>query len=116
MDRLPIFLRLTGKACLVVGGGIVAERKIRLLQRTGASITVLAHAVTPGLQALVDQGQVQHQAHQYSPLLINDFWLLVAATDDAVLNRRVAQDADAAGKLLCLNDASKKQLRGIQHG
>ena len=99
MDRLPIFLRLTDKACLVVGGGTVAERKIRLLQRTGASITVLAPTVTAGLQSIIDQGQVEHQPHNYSALFINDFWMLVAATDDSALNRRVARDADAAGKL-----------------
>ena len=116
MDRLPIFLRLTDKACLVVGGGIVAERKIRLLQRTGASITVLAPTVTAGVQVLIDQGQVTHQAQQYSALLINDFWLLVAATDDAALNRRVAADADAAGKLCNVvddNDASSFILPAI---
>ena len=116
MDRLPIFLRLTDKACLVVGGGIVAERKIRLLQRTGASITVLAPTVTAGLQVFIDQGQVTHQPQQYSALCIKDFWLLVAATDDAALNRLVAADADAAGKLCNVvddNDASSFILPAI---
>ena len=46
MDRLPIFVDLAEKRCLVVGGGIVAERKLRLLIRTGASIAVLAPALT----------------------------------------------------------------------
>jgi uroporphyrin-III C-methyltransferase/precorrin-2 dehydrogenase/sirohydrochlorin ferrochelatase len=116
LDRLPIFLRLTDKACLVVGGGIVAERKIRLLQRTGASITVLAPTVTAGLQVFIDQGQVTHQPQQYSALCIKDFWLLVAATDDAALNRLVAEDADAAGKLCNVvddNDASSFILPAI---
>ncbi len=116
MDRLPIFLRLTDKACLVVGGGIVAERKARLLQRTGASITVLAPTVSTGLQTLVDQGQVKHRPHQYNSLFIKEFYLLVAATDDATLNRLVAEDADAAGKLCNVvddNDASSFILPAI---
>jgi uroporphyrin-III C-methyltransferase/precorrin-2 dehydrogenase/sirohydrochlorin ferrochelatase len=116
LDRLPIFLRLTDKACLVVGGGVVAERKIRLLQRTGASITVLAPTVTEGLQTVIDQGQVKHQPHQYNTLFIKDFWLLVAATDDAALNRRIAADADAAGRLCNVvddNDASSFILPAI---
>ena len=82
-----------------MGGGTVAERKIRLLQRTGASITVLAPTVTAGLQSIIDQGQVEHKPHNYSALFINDFWMLVAASNDSALNRRVAGDADAAGKL-----------------
>ena len=116
MDRLPIFIRLTDKACLMVGGGIVAERKTRLLQRTGASITVLAPSITVGLQALVDQGQVQHEPHHYNTLFINDFYLLVAATDDAALNRRVAADADAAGRMCNVvddNEASSFILPAI---
>lgn len=116
LDRLPIFLRLTDKPCLVVGGGIVAERKIRLLQRTGASITVLAPAVTAGLQVLIDQGQVLHQAHPYSALFINNFWLLIAATDDVAINRLVAKDAEAAGKLCNVvddNEASSFILPAI---
>ncbi len=95
---------------------MVAERKIRLLQRTGASITVLAPTVTAGLQALIDGDRVQHQAHPYSALFIKDFWLLVAATDDSEQNRRVAKDADAAGKLCNVvddNDASSFILPAI---
>lgn len=116
LDRLPIFLRLTDKTCLVVGGGIVAERKIRLLQRTGALITVLAPNVTETLQLLIDQGELIHLQQQYCTLIIKDFWLLVAATDDVELNRRVAADADAAGKLCNVvddNDASSFILPAI---
>ena len=95
---------------------MVAERKIRLLLRTGASITVLAPTVTDGLRAVIDQGQVKHQPHQYNTLFIKDFWLLVAATNDAALNRRIATDADAAGRLCNVvddNDASSFILPAI---
>ena len=95
---------------------MVAERKIRLLLRTGASITVLAPTVTDGLRAVIDQGQVKHQPHQYNTLFIKDFWLLVAATNDAALNRRIATDAEAAGRLCNVvddNDASSFILPAI---
>jgi uroporphyrin-III C-methyltransferase/precorrin-2 dehydrogenase/sirohydrochlorin ferrochelatase len=116
LDRLPVFLRLNDKGCLVVGGGIVAERKIRLLQRTGASITVVAPTVTAGLQAQIDQGLLQHWPQHYSSLFIKDFWLLVAATDDTALNQRVADDAESAEKFCNVvddNDASSFILPAI---
>ena len=98
MDRLPIFLQLTGKPCLVVGGGAVAERKIHLLQRTGASISVLASSITASLQTQIDQGRLIHLPGQYSNAAGAGFWLIIAATDDESLNHRIAADAEAAGR------------------
>ena len=98
MDRLPIFLKLTDKSCLVVGGGSVAERKVRLLQRTAASITVIAPSVTESLQAQIDQGLIAHLPEQYSDGVVAGYWLIIAATDDELLNHRIAADADAAGR------------------
>ena len=98
MDRLPIFLRLQDKPCLVIGGGIVAERKVRLLRRTGASISVLAPSVTKSLQDQIDQRLVTCLPGQYSGAGVADFWLIIAATDDAAFNRQIAADAEAAGK------------------
>ena len=98
LDRLPIFLRLNDKPCLVVGGGAVAERKVRLLQRTGASITVLASSVTESLQAEIDQGRLVYLSGQYSDAVSAGFWLIIAATNDESLNHRIAADAEAAGR------------------
>lgn len=109
MDRLPIFLQLSGKPCLVVGGGTIAARKVRLVLRTGAHITVVAPDLTPELRKLCDSGSIAHAAGQYRQSLIQEHWLIVAATDDETLNRRVAADAEAAGRLCNVvddNDAS----------
>ncbi len=98
MDRLPIFIRLNDKSCLVVGGGTVAERKIRLLQRTGALISVLAPSVTESLQDQIDLGLINHLPGQYSDAVVADFWLIIAATDDGAFNHQIAADAEAAGR------------------
>ncbi len=98
MDRLPIFLRLQDKPCLVIGGGAVAERKIRLLRRTGASISVLAPSVTESLQDQIDLGLINHLPGHYSGAVVADFWLIIAATDDTAFNHQVAADAEAAGR------------------
>ena len=97
MDRLPIFLKLTDKPCLVIGGGRIAERKIRLLMRTGAAIHVMAPDLTPELQRLVRTGQLSHRPEAYTGAIQDGVWLVVAATDDAETNRQISADAEVAG-------------------
>lgn len=97
MDRLPIFLKLTDKPCLVIGGGPIAERKIRLLMRTGAAITVVSPELTPELQRLVRSGGLSHHAGGYARKIQSGVCLIVAATDDAETNRQIGADAERAG-------------------
>jgi uroporphyrin-III C-methyltransferase / precorrin-2 dehydrogenase / sirohydrochlorin ferrochelatase len=95
MDYLPVFLKIRDGDCLVIGGGEVALRKIHLLQRAGARITVLAPALCPGVQALVEEAAVHHRAGSYEPALLDGKQLVIAATDDRALNRRVSEDCRA---------------------
>lgn len=88
----PVFLKLAGRRVLVVGGGEVALRKIRLLRRAGARIEVVARELLPELAAL----DVTRIAGEFEPAQLQGCVLVVAATDDAALNARVA---DAAQKL-----------------
>ena len=99
MNRLPIFLNLVGKDCLVVGGGAVAERKVHLLLRTGANVTVVAPELCAELQQQVFRGEVMHIPGNYSKDCISSCWLVIAATADEDLNRQVAKDAAQNGKL-----------------
>lgn len=98
MDRLPVFLRLHEKSCLVVGGGVVAERKVNLLLRTGASVTVLAPTVTRELRRLANQQAVVWQCGNFINVDVSDYWLIVAATDDEQANHGIAVAADVAGR------------------
>ena len=54
MDNLPIFLDLKDKPCLVVGGGDIAARKVGLLCRVNANITVVAPTLSATMQSRVD--------------------------------------------------------------
>ncbi|MFN8643869.1 MAG: NAD(P)-dependent oxidoreductase [Candidatus Binatia bacterium] len=65
MAYYPVFLRLTGEPCVVIGGGEVAERKVESLLVAGARVTVVAPALTPGLSEWVARGEVVHRPRPY---------------------------------------------------
>ncbi len=92
----PVFLRLRGSRVLVVGGGEVAARKIRLLLRGAARIEVVAAGLNAELTALADAASIAHVASAFAPSQLAGCRLVIAATDDAQLNRAVAAAADAA--------------------
>ncbi len=97
MQHLPVSLKLAGCRCLVVGGGIVAERKIELLLRAGADVRIVAARLTDRLVEQAADGAVTVAGGRFRPALLAGCRLVVAATDDGPLNRRVAAAADAAG-------------------
>lgn len=91
----PIFLQLKGRSVLVVGGGVVAARKIRLLLHSNAQIKIVARHLNDELLALVSDGAINHVARDFHPSQLESCWYVVAATDDASLNKSVAESADA---------------------
>ena len=97
MDFLPIFINIKNRNCLVVGGGEVAARKIALLLRAGAHVTVIAPELCAELsERLPDQlsqGMITHRAEAFRPDHLNDAVLVIAATDDTVVNREVSEAA-----------------------
>lgn len=95
MDYLPIFLKVRDSDCLVIGGGDVALRKIHLLQRTGARITVVAPKLSAAVQALVQEGGIQHIERPYEQALLENKQLAIAATNDRALNQRISEDCRA---------------------
>lgn len=84
--HFPVFLDLRGRRVLVVGGGLVAERKVRGLAKCGARVKVVAPEARPSLTQIAERVVLR-------PFAITDLegmWLVVVATDDEALNRRVA--------------------------
>jgi uroporphyrin-III C-methyltransferase/precorrin-2 dehydrogenase/sirohydrochlorin ferrochelatase len=100
MEQLPIFVRLVDQPVLVVGGGTIAERKVGLLQRGGARIVVNAPSITRLLADLRDDKAISHIDGPFDAQNLRGHRLVIAATDDRSLNRRVAQAAESAG-ILC---------------
>ena len=97
MSYFPIFLKLSDARVLVVGGGEVAARKVRLLLGRGARIEVVSRELNAELQGLAGQQSIQHIAAAFSVQQVAGCRLVIAATDDASLNQAVAAAADAAG-------------------
>lgn len=95
MEHFPIFLRLKEARVLVIGGGEVAARKVRLLRKAGARIELVAPELNPELTELIGQGVV-HAGAEFTPGQVVGCRLIVAATDDRALNARVAIAAMAA--------------------
>ena len=94
MRYFPLFLDLHGQDVLVVGGGAVAERKIRLLLQAGARVHVTAPALNPTLRAWAAAGRLALVAERYDPRQLDGKRLVFAATDDPALNREVFGDAE----------------------
>ena len=107
MDYLPLFFDLKQRPVLLVGGGDVALRKARLLTRAGAHITLIAHRVLPELQEMLALHQGQVLIGEYHPELLDDKVLVLAATDDEMLNERIHYDAIARNVPVNVVDSPK---------
>ncbi|MDD5411765.1 MAG: siroheme synthase CysG, partial [Methylobacter sp.] len=94
MDYFPVFLKLKDQDCLVVGAGEIAARKIELLARAGAKITVIAKKISPAVSSIQVTYNLNLLQQSFSPADLRGFRLVVSATDDAETNRLVAKIAD----------------------
>ena len=83
----PLFLNLTDQPVIVIGGGVVAKRKIRSLLAAGAHVTV----ISPYATRLPKSVRWLHRRYQRGDL--RDARLVVAATDDQTVNEQVCAEA-----------------------
>lgn len=97
MQRLPLFLDLAGQPVVLIGGGSVAERKWRLLESTGARVTIVAPRLTDTLAARAAAGTLRHVAAEFEPSLLDGARLVIAATDDRAVNAAASAAARARG-------------------
>lgn len=99
MDYYPLFARLQQRPVLVVGAGQVAERKVDSLLQSGAIVRLVAPELNAVLQQWQEQGRIEHIASEFAPEQIQNVFLVVAATNDAVLNQQIFAAAEAAHTL-----------------
>ncbi|WP_180069920.1 siroheme synthase CysG [Acinetobacter sp. YH16038] len=101
MDIFPISLKLQQQPCLIVGGGHIAYRKAVLLQKAGAVISVIAPKIEASLLEIVQATAGQYvQAPFNSEISLRSYRLVIAATNDAGVNRQVFEDCEAENVLV----------------
>lgn len=100
----PIVLDLPGKRCVVVGAGLVAERRVLGLVAEGAKVVVVAPQATEAIVKLADEGLIAWERGAYSPNVLDGAILAFAATDSAEVNAEVARDGAANNVLVCRTD------------
>ncbi len=100
----PIFLNLRGKKCVVVGGGVVALRKVKTLLACGADITVISPQPHSELTKLFKSKAIQLFRRHYKRGDLKHSVISIAATDMKEVNRQVAQEAKRRGILVNVVD------------
>lgn len=106
MSGVPILVEASGLRVLVVGGGAVATRKTKQLVQAGATVRIVAPVLAEELEALVIERGLIVERRPYEREDIGDAHLIIAATDDRVVNASIARDTEAASRLLNAADHS----------
>lgn len=99
--RYMISLDLKNKKCLVVGGGKIAERKVRSLLECGALVYVVSPGIIPALASMAAEGLLICRRRRYKSSDLEDMFLVFGATGREEVNRQIADDC--AGRNLIVN-------------
>jgi len=99
MSLFPMFLKLAGRRCLVVGAGCVGEGKIRTLLPTGARLRVVAPHATPAVMSWAESGRLAWEARSFIPADLEEVFLVIAATPAVEVNDAVFREAQRRGVL-----------------
>ena len=105
----PMNLDLTGRRCIVVGGGKVAERKVLGLLQAAGKVTLIAPKLTERLLELAHAGLVDWYELRYMKGMLKDMkpLLVFCATDNRDINEQAAEEAREEGALV--NDVTEPE-------
>ena len=88
-NLFPLFLNLSGRPCLVVGAGAIAESKIAGLLEAGAKISVVAPEATPQVRSWAQDNVIQWHQRLFEPEDLEEMFLVVAATSSTKVHERI---------------------------
>lgn len=93
MQYYPIFLNIAGKRCVVIGGGEVALRKVRMLLDFGGEVVVIGPVLCPELGDMEREGRVKAIHREYREGDLEGAFVAIAATDRPEVNEMAAREA-----------------------
>lgn len=97
MDFLPIFMNVKGQNCLVIGGGKIASRKVFMLLRAGASVSVVSPELCQDLTIRKDEGEITHINRAFEDGDLDNCKIIIAATNNETVNSHVSELAKSKG-------------------
>lgn len=108
MRYYPINLNIKGKVCVVIGGGRVAERKIKNILLCGGKVKVFSPELTDLLLKMVRQRKIDYIQGEYHPGALDGAFLAYAATPNRKVNAQVSKDATRLGILVNVCDSARE--------
>jgi precorrin-2 dehydrogenase/sirohydrochlorin ferrochelatase len=98
-------LKLSGRRCLVVGGGEVGLEKVEGILACGGDVTLIAPEAEPELRELATEGSIRWEPREYAGAAdLEGVFMVIAATNDTDVNIRVYDDAEARAMLVNVVD------------
>ena len=107
MRYYPVNLDIKNRQCLVVGGGRVGLRKVKTLITCGALVTVVGSKIGDELQSLSNSTGITIKQRPYRSTDLGNMFLVIGATDNEDVNRRISEDAEKVNMLCNIADRPK---------
>jgi precorrin-2 dehydrogenase/sirohydrochlorin ferrochelatase len=108
MKYYPVHLNIKEKVCVVIGGGEVAERKVKKILLCGGKVRVVSPDLTPLLSKWASQGKIDYIQRKYHCRYLKKASLVYAATSDRRVNAQIARDAARLGLLVNVADSARE--------
>ena len=102
----PVFIDVSDRQCVVIGGGSIGEEKVHKLLDCGARLVVISPDVNAGVRELAGSGGVTWVQRDYEPGDLKGAFIAIAATDDNKVNRLIADEANERNVLLNVVDVT----------
>ena len=106
MKYYPVNLNIKDRLCVVIGGGRVAERKVKNLLAYGGRVKVISPDLTDLLSRWVRQGKLDYTSSKYRSSFLKGAFLVYAATSDRKVNEKIAGDASRRKLLVNVADSA----------
>ncbi len=100
----PIFIKIKGKRCIVLGGGEVALRKVKMLLECEADVTTISPEFHREISRLSKEKEIHLIQREYKPGDLKDAMIAIVCTDVKKVNRKVVDEAKKAGVLVNVAD------------